>query len=84
MINVNDFANIKEKFFNKQVSQEDYKLLIEEINDINNYKDFLEFVEKQTIVLKNFISQKEENFNKRMKNLITCTNERLGIEETRM
>lgn len=70
MIDNEKFKKIKENFFNKKITTEDYKQLLVEIYNLNSYKDFYEIVEKEIKKLQDFIKNQEENINKKMENLI--------------
>lgn len=70
MIDNEKFKKIKENFFNKKITTEDYKQLLVEVCNLNSYKDFYEIVEKEIKKLQDFIKNQEENINKKMENLI--------------
>ena len=70
MIDNEKFKKIKENFFNKKITTEDYKKLLIEICNLNSYKDFYEFAEKEIKKLQDFIKNQEENINRKMENLI--------------
>lgn len=70
MIDNEKFKKIREDFFNKKITTEDYKQLLIEVCNLNSYKDFYEFAEKEIKKLQDFIKNQEENINKKMENLI--------------
>lgn len=70
MIDNEKFKKIKENFFNKKITTEDYKQLLIEVYNLNSYKDFYEFAEKEIKKFQDFIKNQEENINKKMENLI--------------
>ena len=60
MIDNEKFKKIKEDFFNKKITTEDYKQLLIEICNLNSYKDFYELAEKEIKKLQDFIKIKKK------------------------
>ena len=70
MINKENFKKIKENLVNNKVSINDIKELLENINELNNLKDFETFIKENLKKFTKEIDSKEKLINHKMDLLI--------------